>query len=102
MPWDQLPELRPHTVDIGADSNVHHRQHAVVAAIQGEAGGPHLLAQDIDRTFRNRQHVGDLGIADQRLADRPVDRDDLAFVDRNLQRAGMDACTVGGLGQGRR
>ena len=76
----------------------------LLPVVERQAGRPHLLAEHIERLVGQRQDVGDLGIADQRLGEGPVGPQHLALVERHRQLAGADLVGLadGDLRRGRR
>ncbi len=69
--------------------------------VERQAGRPGLLAEHVDRPVADRDDVGDVGIADQRLGVRPVGMEHLALVDRHVELARADVRRDADLGQRR-
>ena len=88
---DRLRQLALQGNDVRPDDDVDHGDQPLRAIIKRQAGGPRLLAEQIERIVRQRQDVGDLRIADQRPGEGSVGPDHLALVDRNSDFAGMYA-----------
>jgi hypothetical protein len=85
----QLEEPRLEAVDVVGDDQVRHRDQGAVAAIDGQAGGAHRLAEHIDRPVGQRQNVGNFGVAHQKVGERHVQPQDLRLVERYHKLARM-------------
>ena len=92
----QLEELGPQALDVVAHDQIDDRDQAAIAVGDREAGGAELLAEDVERVAGQRHDVGDLGIADRDLGERPIDFDHLRLVEGHQELASAGRRCPGG------